>query len=176
TVTPGRWRASTASARATPSPSSHLAGAVEALHLPGVTVDADYQLTVEDSAAAAEHDVVIFADAARVGPEPLSFRRVEPVASLGFSSHGCRPPAVLALARDLFGASPAGYILGIRGYEFDRFGETLSDAARANLAAAETFLVELLKTRSFASAAARFADGRQVGLDREEPSCKTENT
>jgi len=47
-----------------------LAERLQELRLPGVDVDADYQLTVEDAAAAAEHDVVVFADAAQAGPEP----------------------------------------------------------------------------------------------------------
>ena len=55
-----------------------LAEALAALELPGVTVEANYQLTVEDAAAVAEHDVVVFADASVNGPEPYSFQPVEP--------------------------------------------------------------------------------------------------
>ena len=51
-----------------------LAARVEALALPGVTVQADYQLCLEDAEAAARHDVVIFADAAASGAEPFSFQ------------------------------------------------------------------------------------------------------
>ena len=51
-----------------------LAAAIESAAPAGVTVDADYQLTVEDAAAVAEHDVVVFADAAVDGPEPFYFR------------------------------------------------------------------------------------------------------
>ena len=41
-----------------------LADALEKLDLPGVSVDADYQLMIEDAAEVAEHDFAIFADAA----------------------------------------------------------------------------------------------------------------
>ncbi len=122
-----------------------LAAALERLDLPGVTVDADYQLTVEDAAAVAAHDVVVFADAAVGGPEPFSFERLEPSAALSFSSHSVPPAAVLAMARDLFDAGTAGYMLGIRGYEFNEFGERLSKRARANLDAALEFLVPLAR-------------------------------
>jgi hydrogenase maturation protease len=151
-----------------------LAGRLEELRLPGVAVDADYQLTVEDAAAAAEHDVVVFADAAQAGPEPFFFRPVEPRGELGFSSHGCEPPAVLALARDLFDAHARAYILGIRGYEFDEFGEGLSSRAKDNLAAATEFLLDVLRRRSFDDAAAGFAEAG-TAADEGTP-WKTQNT
>jgi hydrogenase maturation protease len=43
---------------------SELAARVQALGLPGVTVDSDYQLCLEDAEAVSRHDVVVFADAA----------------------------------------------------------------------------------------------------------------
>jgi hydrogenase maturation protease len=130
-----------------------LAEAVEGLHLPGVTVEADYQLTVEDAAAAAAHCYVVFADASVTGGEPFFFRAVHPVGRPSFSTHGVEPEAVLALARDLFQGDTRGYALGIRGYRFHEFGETLSDEARENLAAALRFIVPVLTERTFDSAA-----------------------
>ena len=148
---------------------------VEAARLDGVDVDADYQLTVEDAAAVAAHKVVVFADAAETGPEPFSFQAVEPADELGFSSHSCQPPAVMALAGELFHAKTKGYILGIRGYEFHEFGEALSGRARANLAAATEFLLDVLRNRSFDEAQRRWADS-QAAETKEETPCKTENT
>jgi hydrogenase maturation protease len=131
-----------------------LAAALEGLHLPGVTVDVDYQLTVEDAAAVAAHDVVVFVDADRRGPQPFSFRRIEPQASLSFSSHSVSPQGVLGLAQDLFGAAPPGYLLGIRGYAFNEFGEGLSAQARTNLAAALELIKPLLREGTFSEGAA----------------------
>jgi hydrogenase maturation protease len=130
-----------------------LAEAVEALGIPGVDVDADYQLTVEDAAAVAEHRVVVFADAdAGEGPEPFSFRPLAPQAGVGFSSHGIEPEGVLALAATLFGGRPEAYLLGIRGHEFGQrgegrieLGEGLTAGARENLAAALAFLEPRLR-------------------------------
>lgn len=123
-----------------------LAALLEEQQLPGVTVEADYQLTVEDAADIARHDVVVFADASVSGPEPFSFRPVahDDQLSLGFTSHSLLPGSALALARNLFASQARGYILAIRGYEFNEFGERLSAAAQANLAAAVRFLADAL--------------------------------
>ena len=37
-----------------------------------------------------------------------------------------KPGGVLALSRDLFDREPEAWLLGIRGYAFDEFGETLT--------------------------------------------------
>ena len=126
-----------------------LATEVEQLDLPGVTVDSDYQLTVEDAAAIAQHDAVVFADAAVSGPEPFCFERIDPKPALSFSSHSVEPAAVLALAEELFGSSTPGYCLGIRGYEFNDYHERLSEQAQANLTAAVKFIVSAFQTGNF---------------------------
>jgi hydrogenase maturation protease len=127
-----------------------LAAALEARRIPGLEVESDYQLTVEDAHAVAAHDVVVFADADVKGREPFYFRRVvEAAAGPGFSSHGAEPEEVLTLARRLFRADTRAYVLGIRGYEFDEFGERLSARAQANLDAAVAFVERLMREESF---------------------------
>jgi hydrogenase maturation protease len=130
------------------------AAALEGSSLPNVTVDTNYQLTVEDAAAVAENEVVIFIDAAVTGPEPFFFREVRPVPALSFSSHSVDPENLLALAEELFSATPKGYALGIRGYEFNKFGEVLSPGAKENLAAALRYFLPVLQARSFSEAVA----------------------
>ncbi|MDD4956352.1 MAG: hydrogenase maturation protease [Candidatus Omnitrophica bacterium] len=122
----------------------YFAGLVEERALPGVTVDADYQLTVEDAANVAEHDVVIFADASLEGKEPFFFEEVRPGDPNSFTTHSVEPPAVMALAHDLFDAETEGYVLGIRGYEFDEFGEKLSSRARKNVEKALDFILDFV--------------------------------
>jgi hydrogenase maturation protease len=126
-----------------------LIAALEQLGLAGVTLDANYQLTVEDAALVAQHDVVVFVDADAAGPEPFWFGAIEPANDLSFSTHSVRPEAVLALARGALGGRTAGYLLGIRGYEFDEFGEELSEGARRNLDAALAFIERALAERKF---------------------------
>lgn len=133
-----------------------LAGELEKLNIPGVTVDANYQLSVEDAEAVANHKVVVFADADTTGPEPFSFRAIRPRSYLSFSSHSLDPPAVLALAQELFGAKTEGYLFGIRGYAFNEFNETLTEKAQANMELAVNFFRSLVAGGSFRHAAADF--------------------
>jgi hypothetical protein len=56
---------------------------------------------------------------------------------------------VLGLAKELFRAQPEAYLLGIRGYHFDDFGEEVSDAARANLDGAVTYLERAIREGHF---------------------------
>jgi hydrogenase maturation protease len=155
-----------------------LADAIAKLAIPGVTVDAAYQLNVEDAAAIAEHDVVVFADADLAGPEPYWFRRIEPKAAWSFSTHSIDPDAVLGMAQQMFKAKTEGYILGIRGYDFDEFGERLSDRARGNLVAATAFIEQVLRDRSFQKAAGKVEEFSvtRAALTSEVDTCKTENT
>jgi hydrogenase maturation protease len=121
-----------------------------ALGLPRVVVDADYQLTVEDAAEVARYRRVLFVDADRTGPAPFRLWRMRPaLEGSSFSTHSVAPGAVLALSRDLFHAEPEAWLLGIRGYEFDEFGEGLSDRARANLAQAITFVRSAIEADGF---------------------------
>ncbi len=131
-----------------------LAAALEGLYLPGVRIDVDYQLTVEDAAAIAAQDVVVFVDADCRGAAPFSWQRIQSGASASFSSHSVSPQEVLGLARELFAVMPRAYLLGIRGYEFNEFGEGLSAPAQHNLAAALDFLTPILRDGAFGDDAA----------------------
>lgn len=117
-----------------------LAQAMETAGIDGLDVDSDYQLTVEDADAVARHEVVVFADASVNAEAPFEFKPIMPGGALGFSSHSVEPEALLMLAKTLFGKEPAAYVLGIRGYEFNQFGEGLSAGAVGNLKASVDFL------------------------------------
>lgn len=126
-----------------------LAEAIGQKNLPGVKTDANYMLTVEDAAEISNFDVVIFADAALKGAEPFYFEAVQPQTSFSFTSHHVAPAAVLGLAQDMFQATTRGFVLGIRGYEFDEFGQRLSDQAQNNLLEAITFLEGICIRKDF---------------------------
>ena len=140
----------------------------------GVEVDIDYQLTVEHAAAAAEYRYVIFVDASVGDREPFFFRRLVLEEEVTFSTHSVKPEAVLAMASEFFGAEPEGYALGIRGYEFNDFGEFLSPGAMGNLTAALRFMLCVLEKRNFSEVAAEY--GVAVAGLIGEMKCKTENT
>lgn len=126
-----------------------LVAELEKSAIPGVTIDSDYQLTVENAAAVAEHDVVIFVDASVSGDRAFTFKRVEPKVEISFSSHSVTPEAVLGLAQQLFAAGTDGYILSIHGYEFEEMRESLTETARVNLDSALGFLQTALRERTF---------------------------
>ena len=112
------------------------------------TLETAYQLQVEDAALVAEHGVVVFADADAACAAPFELRPLSPRASTAFSTHSVAPDAVLGLAQEHFGGPVAGFVLGIRGYEFDDYGEKLSPGARANLAAAADYMCRALRDGS----------------------------
>ena len=116
------------------------AASIDALGLPRVEVESAYQLQVEDAVKLAACSRVLFVDADRCCDEPFRVQRVEPAAGgLVFTSHGLHPAHLLALGRALFGGDPQAWLMGIRGYDFDQFGEGLSCGARVNLAGAVAF-------------------------------------
>jgi hydrogenase maturation protease len=112
-----------------------LAEAIAALDMPGVTVERDYQLTVDHAALIAAHDRVVFADAMIGLVEPCRFTPVSAIPA-GMGSHQISPEAALHLAGLLFGHAPPGFILAIAGEDFGEMREGLSPAATANLALA----------------------------------------
>ncbi|MCP3941951.1 MAG: hydrogenase maturation protease [Desulfobacteraceae bacterium] len=107
-----------------------------------LTLESNYQLTVEDAYDVALHEIVIFVDAVIDGKIPYSFQVLHPRGMGPLLSHSLAPQSVLYLARTLFCATTKAYLLGIRGYEFDQFEEKLSSKAGANLNAAYDFLIQ----------------------------------
>lgn len=113
------------------------AASLKTMHLPGVEIDSDYQLQIEDASEIAAFERVVFVDADRGGAEPFWLRRIYPspkaASGSSFTTHSVSPGAVLTMTRELFHAEPEAWLLGIRGYEFSDFGEELSERARENL-------------------------------------------
>jgi hydrogenase maturation protease len=127
------------------------------LALPGLVLESDYQLNIEDAATLARYDAVVFADADATGSEPFSFTELGAEADGSFTTHKVSPAGVLYLAQTHFAARTKGYVLAIRGYEFTMFVEALTAGAQANLDAACAFV----------------ADGAQASHTREpEPTSK----
>lgn len=128
--------------------------AVDKMALPDVTVESDYQLTLETAHTVSEHDVVIFVDAdASAGSRAFSFRRLGPGPSSGLGSHGVEPQEVMELAQVLFKARVEAYVLGIRGYVFTPFLEGLSPQASKNLSEALVFIENVVGSGDFQKSA-----------------------
>ena len=124
------------------------AGQVQALNLPGVSVESNYQLNIEDAELVSTFDLVVFADASVDADEPFAFGPMDPKPPVvGFSSHSITAESLLGLAGELFDAAPPAFAMAIRGYDFNEFGETISDAAAGNLAGAVEFFREWVLER-----------------------------
>ena len=121
-----------------------VAEGIEALDLPKVTVEANYQLNIEDAALLAEHDVVLFVDASKTASEPWSIRRILPASTIAFTSHSVSPESVLAICEDHFNARPKVWVLEIRGYAFERV-EGLTREAQINYKEALVFTQQLIQ-------------------------------
>jgi hydrogenase maturation protease len=116
---------------------------IQSLQVPGVTVESNYQLNIEDAELVSRYDVVVFADASVDADAPFSFGPMaarDPV--VGFSSHSITAESLLGLAGQLFAAKPQAYAMAICGSEFNAYGEGLSDPAARNLDAAVGFFRE----------------------------------
>ncbi len=101
--------------------------------VPGLTLEAAFQLSLEHAAEVSAHRSVLFVDAAAGGQEPCSLRPICADGGAGYSTHVMPPEAVLAVCGLAFGRLPQAWLLAVRGYDFEP-GETLSGEARANLA------------------------------------------
>jgi len=117
---------------------------IESLGWPNLNAFDNYQLNIEDALDVADHDVVWFVDAAKDGPSPYAVRELSPASSVEFTSHLMRPEAILAIARQCYGATPRAFLLAIRGYDFE-FTEALTPGAADNLRAALAMLTDSIR-------------------------------
>lgn len=114
---------------------------IAARRLPGLAVEIDYQLTVDHALMIAGVQQVVFADAALDAKAPFYFRPVREMGGGSLGSHSIGPDEALALSRLLFGGTPAGFVLGLRGAAYGEMAEGLSTTAAHSLDAAETFFM-----------------------------------
>lgn len=89
------------------------------------------QLTPELAALLAQYDRVAFVDTAlpETG-EPVRVHRLTPSYRLSVVSHHMTPETLLALAGQLYGRQPEGYLVSIHGHDFG-FGDRLSPETEA---------------------------------------------
>jgi hydrogenase maturation protease len=142
------------------------------LGLPGVEIDSGYQLQVEDAAQISKYQRVIFVDADRKAKQDFKFETIHPAnGGMSFTTHHVAPDRLLALSRDLFHKEPEAWLLGVRGYEFDEFGEGLTDRAQANLKRAVEFLESFLRENRWRGIEDRSATFR-TARDQEGELCQ----
>jgi hydrogenase maturation protease len=129
-----------------------LAAGIEGLSLAGVTIEIDYQLTVDHAALIAAHEAVVFVDAIMGLAEPFRLSKVGTSQPNVLGSHRVTPEAVMTLSKLLFGNRPPAWMLAIAGDAFGEVKEGLSPRAQDNLwlalAFAQGWLVSLSDARA----------------------------
>lgn len=96
----------------------------------------DYQLQVEHITDLEAREAVLFVDADVSGPPPFGLAAITADHDHSYTSHAMTPFALLHAYRQVYGGNaPPCFLLRVRGYGFE-LGDTLSDAAAENLAAA----------------------------------------
>jgi hydrogenase maturation protease len=115
---------------------------------PEIAVQAAFQPGLEHCAEMRTSRAVIFVDAARKGPAAFRVTRLAPWERNGgfrasFSSHIASPAALVSICGESFGASPAAWMIGVRGFDFGA-GEGLSRRAERNARLTVAFLDALL--------------------------------
>lgn len=113
---------------------------IEDLGRDDIIVETPMQLNLEDAAAIAGSEAVLFIDADVTARAPYVFRTARAAGRIEFTSHAMSPEALLAVCAEYFAPPPPAWILGIRGFDFG-LGEGLTPAAQANAGKAVEFIV-----------------------------------
>jgi hypothetical protein len=112
-------------------------------NLKGIQFDSNYQLNIEDAAAIADKDLVIFVDASTEEIPNYILTPVNASTKVAFTTHAASPGYIVGLCKKLYNRFPPTYLLHIKGYEWD-FKEGLSENANKNLEASIGFIKEKL--------------------------------
>jgi hydrogenase maturation protease len=119
-----------------------VADSVAALELPGVRALSCALLTPELADPISQAEQMVFVDAAVDAPKEVQLRRLQPAESSQIMAHAANPATMLALARDVFGHAPAGWLLTIPVKEMG-IGEELSPVAQTGVELAVRKIREL---------------------------------
>lgn len=115
------------------------------LGLEDVRVEIGHPLRGDTAWLVARHRYVVFVEASLDGPAPWSLEELVPGLEVQPESESTQPASILSIAHQIFDARTRGFLLRIRGYEFDGSDERLSSAACIHLADAVRFLVEVVQ-------------------------------
>ena len=106
-----------------------------------------HQLVPEMAPVAANYQAVIFVDA-HLGIIPEEIRVVPVHEEFGFHAvtHQMSPGMILATARRVQGTAPTGFLVSIKGEDFD-FGLGLTDGCRTRADASVQTILDLIQMR-----------------------------
>jgi hydrogenase maturation protease len=111
-----------------------------------VTIRTGLQVNVEDAAAMAEAEMVLFLDASVANIDGVFLEPLTGANGNSFSAHTLSPHTVLGICRSLYGRDPEAYALHIRGVRFE-VGDTITKEAEQNVATAVRTAKEILRKK-----------------------------
>ncbi len=114
------------------------------IHGADITTDSNYQLNIEDAAAIAQYNIVIFIDASKEDITCFKYDKVIPSSKVEFSMHSVSPAFVLNLSQQIHEKVPDVYLLHLKGYQWE-FMKEITEEAQRNLEIAEAFLKQKIK-------------------------------
>lgn len=120
---------------------------ISALGISGVRVLACQQLTPELAPEIAEASTVVFVDAAAEVRRDIVCGSLAPDDSCPVSTHATDPRALLALARELYGHAPTGWLLKVPAENFGH-GDVLSELTQRAIEAAVVKIRSLIPARN----------------------------
>jgi hydrogenase maturation protease len=99
-----------------------------------LTLEANYQLGIEDAMLLSRFDVVLFLDASHepTCAAPFTVYPVAPSDSIEFTTHAMSFSSVLSICAELYQRMPRTFLVAIPGYEWN-ISDELSPLARGNL-------------------------------------------
>jgi hydrogenase maturation protease len=107
-----------------------------------------HQLIPEIAPALEDYGTIVFVDA-HTGAITEDVRLITVEEDYGFQAvtHHMSPGMLLTLARAANGKAPVGYLVSIRGYDFD-FGQEISEACKANAKVATQKILDMTKSEN----------------------------
>ena len=124
-----------------------VADTVAELELPRVRTLSCALLTPELADPISRVERVVFVDAAVDAPKQVQLRPLQPAQSSQIMAHAANPATMLALARDVFGHAPQGWLLSIPVEQMG-IGEELSALAQKGMKMAVERIRELVEGRA----------------------------
>ncbi len=114
------------------------------VNIPNLSLDANYQLNIEDSAEMQDKSIVVFVDASlEEDVDGFICTQVQPSSKAEFTMHSVSPGFLLDLSQKIYNHNPQTYLIHIKGYEWE-FQQEMTPKAKKNLEKAINFIKQAI--------------------------------
>ncbi len=116
----------------------------QTIGIPNLSLDANYQLNIEDSAEMQDKSIVVFVDASlEEDVDGFICTQVTPSSKAEFTMHSVSPGFLLDLSQKIYNHNPLTYLIHIKGYEWE-FQKEMTAKASKNLGKAVAFIKQAI--------------------------------